>query len=82
MSCDRCWNESSFDVLCRKNSTGGGYAKRKECRMRDLLCLLFSVRSVYTGPAVFFFPNEIAARCEYIRTGDDRNKGINHKAAH
>lgn len=55
MSCDRCWNESSFDVLCRKNSTGGGYAKRKECRMRDLLCLLFSVRSVYTGPAVYFF---------------------------
>lgn len=79
----RCWNESSFDVLCRKELNRGRYAKRKECRMRNLLCLLFSVRSVYTGPAVYFIsPNEIAARCEYIRTGDDRNKGINHKAAH
>lgn len=57
MSCDR---DVGMKVVLMysagKNSTGGGdMQKRKECRMRDLLCLLFSVRSVYTGPAVFFF---------------------------
>lgn len=56
MSCDR---DVGMKVVLMysagRNSTGGGYAKRKECRMRDLLCLLFLVRSVYTGPAVYFF---------------------------
>lgn len=81
MSCDRDNGNKIFDVLCRKELS------REICKtegVKDARSIMpaFNSFSLYWSCRIVFFPNEIAARCEYIRTGDGKNKGINQKAAH
>lgn len=60
-----------------KNSAGEICKKEGVWEARSVMPAFCSSFSLYWSCRItlfFFYPNEIAAHCEYIRTGDGRDK--------